>query len=250
MTAIFQKFAGSGFVLILFVLAMIYLFICEKRKPRRIMLVYAPAIMLLLFFNPLFYKLFYTLVGEEIYFRIIWLMPVTISIVYAIIHILESLQGKKRIVFGVVSVLILLLSGKLVYSSTLYSVAENEYHVPQAVVDICDAIEIEGREVKAAFPPEHLLYVRQYSPLVCMPYGREVYMGEYSEFYLTAEKAKIDTEKLVSFAKGTLCHYVILAKDKILSVPMEDFGYEVFEEMHGYIIYKDPTMNYDTFMSK
>ena len=248
MTAIFQKFAGSGFVLILFVLAVIYLFVCEKRKPRRIMLVYAPTIVLLLFFNPLFYKLFHTLVGEEIYFRIIWLMPVTIVIVYAIIHILERLQGKKQLAFGILSVLLLIFSGKLVYSSPLFSVAENKYHMPQAVVDICDAIELEGREVKAAFPPEHLLYVRQYSPLVCMPYGREVYMGEYSEFFLTAEKAKIDTEKLVSFAKGTLCHYVILSKEKVLSEPMENYGYEVFDEMHGYIIYKDPTMNYDTHM--
>ena len=69
--------------------------------------------------------------------------------------------------------MVLMISGKLVYSSPLFSRAENTYHIPQVVVDICDAIEVEGREVMAAFPDEFLLYVRQYSPVICMPYGRE-----------------------------------------------------------------------------
>ncbi|MBQ7954573.1 MAG: hypothetical protein IJ282_02365 [Lachnospiraceae bacterium] len=248
MTAIFQKFAGSGFILILFVLALIYLFFCEKRKSRRIMLVYVPAIVLLFFFNPLFFKLFYNLVGDEIYFRIIWLMPVTVVMGYTVVHIAERLQGKKRIGFAFVAVLILMLSGKLVYSSPLYSKAENQYHMPQAVVDICDAIEIEGREVMAAFPPEFLLYVRQYSPVVCMPYGRDAVMGIYSEFEILMYEEEIEVEKLAQLAKESLCHYVILSEEKVLIGDMEDYDYEVYDTMHGYVIYRDKTMNYDTYM--
>lgn len=244
MTEIFQKFAGSGFILIIFVLALIYLLICEKRKPRRIMLVYVPMIVLLCFFNPLFFKIFYSLVGEEIYFRIIWLLPVTMVIGYTVVHIAERLQGKKRMGFCLAAVLILMLSGKLVYSSILYSAAENEYHVPDEVVDICDAIEIEGREVMAAFPEEFLLYVRQYSPTVCMPYGRGLMLGYYDPFCYLMLQDEIEVEQLAGYAKEALCHYVIVSEEKVLVGDMEDYDYEVFDIMHGYVIYRDTTMDF------
>ncbi len=247
MTDIFQKFAGSGFILILFVLAFIYLFIFEKRKPRRIMLVYVPAIVLLIFFNPLFFKFFYSLVGEEIYFRIIWLLPVTIVLGYTVVHIAERLQGKKRLFFCLVSVVLLMISGKLVYSSPLYSVAENQYHVPDEVVEICDAIKVEGREVMAAFPEEFLLYVRQYSADVCMPYGRDS-LGYYDEFNGLMNQDEIDAEKLSVLAKERSCHYVIIHEDKVLNGDMADYDYEVFGKVRGYVIYRDNTMNFDTNM--
>lgn len=244
MTEIFQKFSGSGCMLILFVLAVIYLFLCEKRRTRRIMLVYVPVILLLLFFNPLFFGIFSRLAGEEIYFRMIWLLPLTIVIGYTIVHIAERIQGKKRIGFCLAAILILMLSGKLVYSSPLYSVAENKYHVPDKVVHICDAIEIEGREVMAAFPEEFLLYVRQYSPTICMPYGRALIMGYYEEFSHLMQQDEIEVEKLAEFSKQALCHYVILPEETVLIGDMTGYGYEVFDEMYGYVIYRDSTMDF------
>lgn len=244
MTAIFQKFAGTGLILIIFVLALIYLFFCEKRKPRRIMLIYVPAIVLLLFFNPLFFKLFHSLVGEEIYFRIIWLLPITIVIGYTVVHIAECLQGKKQIGFAIVALLMLMISGKLVYSSLLYSPAENEYHVPDEVVEICDLIEIEGREVMAAFPEEFLLYVRQYSTLVCMPYGRGLELGYYDEFSYLMIKDEIDVARMAELAKGSLCHYVIIHESKALTEDPAVYDYEVFGNVNGYVIYRDTTMDF------
>jgi len=244
MTAIFQKFAGSGLILILFVVALVYLFFCEKRKNRRIMLIYVPTIVLLFFFNPLFFKLFYSLVGEEIYFRIIWLLPITIVIGYTVVHITERLQGKKRIGFCLASILMLMLSGKLVYSSLLYSPAENEYHVPDEVVEICELIEVEGREVMAAFPEEFLLYVRQYSTLVCMPYGRGLELGYYDEFSYLMLQDEIEVAKMAELAKKSLCHYVIIHESKTLLGDMADYDYEVFGEVNGYVIYRDTTMDF------
>ena len=55
---------------------------------------------------------------------------------------------------------LVMLSGSFIYSNEFFNRAENLYHVPQSVVDICDAIEVEGREVMAVFPAELLQYVR------------------------------------------------------------------------------------------
>ncbi len=247
MAEIIQKYMGTGLMVIWFLLALIYLFIYEKRKPFRILLIYTPVIVLLFFFNPLFFKLFYSVVGDEIYFRLCWLLPVTVVIAYAIVLICDSLKGKIRWCFAITAMVVMMLSGKLVYSSQLYSKAENIYHVPQAVVDICDAIEIEGREVMAAFPNELLLYVRQYSPVVCMPYGREVLMGrdnDYNELNQVMMSEEIEVEKLATLAKQYMCHYIVIPEDRILLGDMEAYDYQVFGRMHGYTIYKDTTMNF------
>lgn len=247
MTEIFQKFMGSGLVVVLFLVSMIYLWITEKRKPMRILFVYVPTLTLLIYFNPLFFRFFYGLVGEEIYFRICWLLPVIMVIAYTVVSVCEILKGGKRVGFVVAALMILMVSGKLVYSSPLYSRAENPYHVPQKVVDICDAIELEGREVMAAFPDEFILYVRQYSPAVCMPYGREVLQGYYNELRSLIMSEEIDVERLSRVAKSKLCHYVIFSEEAVLSEEMENYGYEKFAVMHGYVIYKDTTMNFTLY---
>lgn len=244
MVAIFQKYMGTGLISILFLAALVYLLIKEKDRPKRILFIYCPIIVLLLFFNPLFFGIFAYAAEEEIYFRLMWLLPVAVVIAYAAVSIFDLLKGKARIGFGVTAVLVICVSGKLVYSSPLYSVAENLYHVPQKVVDICDAIKIEGREVMAAFPDEFLLYVRQYSPVVCMPYGRESITGSYDEFNALMDQKEIQVDELVYLSRENLCHYVILSEDKCLLGDMEAYGFRVFDKMHGYVIYMDTTMNF------
>ncbi len=239
MVEIFHNYVGTGMIVALFLVALVYLFLCEKDKNKRILFVYTPVIVMLLFFNPLFYRIFYEILGSEIYFRIIWLLPLAVVVAYAVVHICVRLQGKVRTGFALICAVVLILSGKLVYSSSLYSPAENSYHVPQKVVDICDAIEVEGREVMAAFPTEFLLYVRQYSPAVCMPYGRTVLMGYYDDFHGLIMSDEIQVEELAQMAKASKCHYVILPEETVLIGDMEAFDYEVFDRMHGYVIYVD-----------
>ena len=222
-----------------FLVAWIYLLICEKKKENRILFVYAPALLLVFFFNPLFYKVFSGLTEEAIYFRFLWLLPVTVVLGYTVVRLYNTLQGRKKIGFVVIAMVLIAVSGKLVYTNPLFSKAENPYHVPQEVVEICDSIKVEGREVMAAFPEEFILYVRQYSPLVCMPYGREVYMGEYNELHTLMRQEEIVVEELAALAKQYSCHYVILSEDKILEGDMADYEYEVFGQVGEYIIYRD-----------
>lgn len=235
---IFQKYMGSGFVMIWFLAALIYLFLNEKQKPKRIFLVYMPVIMLLLYFNPLFANLFCRMVGSEIYFRICWLLPVAVVIAYAAVCIQSRLAGRKKILFTAAAAVLIAVSGKLVYSNPLYSRAENIYHVPESVVEICDAIVVPCREVMAVFPAELFLYVRQYEPTVCMPYNREVF-GHYDPLYYAMEQQTADLEELVPFARERSCHYIILQEEKEILGDPQDFGWELFGRVKGYVIYRD-----------
>lgn len=235
---VFQRYMGTGFVMIWFLAALIYLLINEKHKPKRIVLVYMPVIMLLLYFNPLFASTFCRLVGSEIYFRICWLMPIIVVISYAAVCICGRLAGKKQLLFAAASAVLIAVSGKLVYSNPLYSRAENIYHVPDSVVDICDAIVVPGREVMAVFPSEMLLYVRQYSPVVCMPYGRDAFLY-YTQLYYAMEWGAVDLEVVVPLLRERECHYIILREDREILGDPRDFSWEIFGQTDGYIIYRD-----------
>ena len=160
-------------------------------------------------------------------------------------QIYQSLQEKKRKPFLAIVFVLIAVSGAPVYQNPLYSRAENIYHVPQTVVDICDAIIIPGREVMALFPAEHLLYVRQYTPYVCMPYGRDYLQGWWSELGDVVNSDEIDVAKMAPLAKEKGCHYVIISEKKLLIGDMSNFDYELFARIDGYLVYKDVTMNFD-----
>ena len=240
---LYEKYIGTGMVAGLLVVAVIYLLVTEKNKTSRVVFLYIPIIVLALFFCPFFASAFDYFVGIDIYFRFMWLVPVVVILGYAAVKIVASLTGKKKAIAAIAMGAIVMVSGKFIYANPEYPVAENMYHIPQDVVDICDAIKVEGREVLAAFPREHLLYVRQYSPYVCMPYGREAYTGmEQNDLYDVLMCDRLDAKEVVDKARSRGCHYVIFSKDKQIVGRFEDYEYRLFGEIGGYLIYEDLTI--------
>lgn len=243
----FRSYMGTGLIMIWFAAAVIYLLFTEKRKHIRVLFVYMPLILLVLFFNPLFTKLVYDYIGSEIYYRILWLLPITIVIAFATVEIYGRLQEKKRTLFAIVAAVLVMISGSYVYNNPYFHKAENLYHVPQSVVDICDAIEVEGREVMAVFPVELLQYVRQYSPVVCMPYGREITVERWNyttenKLYDAMEAEEVNAKRLSKLARKALCAYIILPEDKVVNGDLKDYEFELFGQVEGYVIYKDSTV--------
>lgn len=242
---LFRDYMGTGLVVAWFFVCVGYLFFQEKDKSKRILFVYVPLILLLLFFNPLFIKVLYGFIGTEIYYRILWLMPMSIVIAYTIVKLCMTLVGKKR--YGVLlgATAMIILSGSCIYQSPFFSRAENPEHVPVAVAQICDRIQVEGREIMAAFPGELISYVRQYSPLICMPYGRGELVSSWSvdtDFFNAMEEEVLDVEELASYGEQYQCHYIIVASDKELEGQFEDYEYLMLEEIEGYRIYQNKNM--------
>lgn len=242
---LYREYIGSGMIAGLFLVAVIYLFITEKNKLTRILFLYMPILVLALYFFPPFARVVYAFVGDEIYYRMLWLLPVTPILAYAAVKILGSCMGAKKWIVGIALCGIVILSGSLVYRNPFFSKAENRYHVPQTVVDICDAIKVDGREVMAAFPAELLLYVRQYSPYVCMPYGREMLVERWNfhnELYTLMNAEELDAALIVESARARNCHYIIFQEEKNVRGRFEDYEYKLFDVVDGYVIYEDPTI--------
>ena len=239
---LFHNYMGTGLILVWYFAALIYLLLRERERDKRILFVYVPAIMLLLFFNPLFFHVFQEFSEEGIYYRLIWLIPVTVTIAYWIVRICGQLKGKARALFCVVSAILIMISGTLTYSSPIFTRTENLEHVPSEVVEICDMIVVPGREVMAAFPLEMLHFVRQYTPWVCLPFGREVLTGGFSELEYCMRYRQIDVETMAKLAKEEGCHYLIISEEKELLGDMTAYDYELLGKVGKYLVYRDNTM--------
>ncbi len=237
---LFREYMGTGLIVIIFCISLIYLWIKENRKYVRIMFIYVPVILLFLFFNPLFAVLLYDLAENEIYYRILWLLPITVTVAFAAVTLYGKLPKKRRTIYVLAAAAGIVVSGSYIYKNPFFEKAENLYHVPDCVVHICDAIAVPGREVQAVFPLDLVQYVRQYDPTICMPYGREMtverwyYWGDLPD---EMEKEAVELSRLAPLAKEAGCHYIILHETKPGQEGFEKTGYRYVETAAGYRIY-------------
>ena len=248
----YEGYIGSGMLAGLFLAAVIYLFVTEKNKNTRILFLYMPMLTLILYFCPFFAAIVYSFTGEEIYYRQLWLIPVVPVLAYTAVRILMKCSGKRRIFAGAAMVGILLLSGRLAYKSPYFSVAETPYHVPKAVVEICDTIQSEETLVKAVFPGELLQYVRQYNSRIWMPYGREILITRWGfqyDLFELMEARLPDAELIAAEARERGCQYIIFSESKPLSGSFTDYGYEFLTSIGGYGIYWDSDLNWSPWWS-
>lgn len=249
---LFRDYMGTGLIVIWYLISVLYLYIREERKPFRILFVYVPVVILLLYFNPLFAAVVYGVAGSEIYYRILWLLPVTPVIAYACVQIYGELKGVKKGLWILASAAVISISGSYIYDNPFFRKAENLYHIPSDVVAVCDMIEVPGREVMAVFPTELLQYVRQYSPVVCMPYGRDITVERWNhrgklydgwnkvdELYDAMEAEQVDLACLAPLAKEAGCHYIILPCDKQIVGVVGDYNWVWFGASESYVIFRD-----------
>lgn len=140
-----------------------------------------------------------------------------------------------------------MVSGSLVYQSPHFRQAQNVYHVPQAVVEICDAIQSGDTPVKAVFPGELVQYVRQYNSYIWMPYGREALVERWGFSYELFDLQQEETLDILAFAPlahSEGCQYIILPEGRKMLGSLSDYGYELLDEKEGYCIYWDSELDW------
>ena len=242
--SVIKDHMGTGFVTVLFILSLAYLLFTEKDRVKRCFLVYMPLVVLAFFLCPLSLKIYGKISESVTYYRLLWLIPVTPVIAYAATDVCGLFKGFKRNVCIAGLALLMAVSGRLMYSDMYMVKAANIYHMPQAVVDICDALHVEGREVMAVVPFEMQQFVRQYDPCICMPYGREYMMGistevnDLREAMLSPDK---DPEEIGTLAAQNGCHYIVLYEYEKFDTPPR--YYVEYMTIDGYVIYKSTLLS-------
>ena len=245
---VWQNISGSGMLLALYVCAVIFLFFTEKETYKRILLVYLPAFWIGVLLLPITYKVIAEVIDAEVYYRFFWMLPVTLVIAYTSVQVYHLYQGKYRALLAIGLVMVIMLSGDFVYNNWRYSKAENEYHVPQEVVELCDLMHVDGREVLALFPEELMQYVRQYDSTICLPYGRNVLVDEWRinhPLHDIMEATVVDCNILSEMAVQYRCAYVVLREESQTVGDITLKGYVLKDTVSGYCVYYNDEVFHD-----
>ncbi len=244
-----KLYGGNGMLLLMFIAASIYIIAAEKDIKKKIILGILPLVILAGFLLPVT-KIVYVAVfddGSDTYYRLLWIIPMYAVIAYGACKALIRIKraSVRRGIFALM-IVIIAVTGSFVYGNQYMSVAENLYHIPQNVIDICDVISpAEGQpRVRAAFPSELVHFVRQYDTDILMPYGREMVVTQwdyYNAVYEVMEKPEtIDVDALLEATRQTKCHYIILADSRKINGNLSDYGLNAIANIDGYTIFEDP----------
>ena len=247
-----------------FLISIIYILAREKDIVRKILVGIMPIVILAGFLLPITRKVYVKLLkseGANTYYRILWLIPMYVVIAYAACLLLVRLKGDAvRRAVTVAIVLVLMLTGKLVYANEeMHKIkVENLYHIPQDIIDICDLVTPAEWEENpwVAFPEECAWFVRQYDAHILMPYGADhIEDGWPDSVHEVLKNVEIvdgveivDAEKLVAAVRedGGVYdgrRYVVIPEDtktRKMSEDLTKFGLELIDKVGHYNVYKDP----------
>ena len=179
---IFKNYVGFHqykFLFVIYLFFLFYLLLAEKNRRIRAILVYAPLLLLICFFVPLFRKVFVRLLNDaETYYRLLWLLQMSLVSAYGAV----KLSGRYRKTGLVVMCAAIVLCGSFVYRSEYITKAQNWYHLPEEAVEVAKLLEPEEGRVMALVPADLIYYIRQYSTNINMPYGREMLIARWDYY--------------------------------------------------------------------
>lgn len=240
---IFKLYTGLKPLVLLAAAAWLYLLFREKNQRTRVLFVYAPVLIFLLFLFPVSRKLFVAAgLDGATYYRVLWTIPMGMITAYGACSIFVK---HKRIGLAVSAVLVM-LCGSFVYNSPYISKAENLYHIPDTVIRICELIapEDENSHVMVAVPEELVYFVRQYDARIKMPYGREMVESQwdyYNAVHAAMEETEvIDMEALIEAAREEYCQYLVISPVREVKGDPEKLGLLFLADIDGYRVYQDP----------
>lgn len=237
------QYEGSGFILLLYAAAFVLLLKNETDRGNRVLFGYLPLALCVLFLLPPVHGIYSKIEGSDTYYRLFWLLPAGTTIVYAAVRTFADHLRRMLILMA----FLIFLCGSNVYENRNIVKAENRLHIPQAVLDVCNTItnDTGGKPAMAAMPSELVQFVRQYDTRIMMPYGREMLMPAYANYYNAVYAAMeqsdpIDAEQLAEAITQYNCRYVVVNRSRQVKGDLSAEGLELVSELDAYQIWRNP----------
>lgn len=246
----FMNFIGgrNGLLHWLFFCAAL-LFCALWGKGDRKRLFWPSVLVLLFFFNPLFYATIGTKFLSGVYWRLLWMLPVSFVIAYALTRLVYRWnKDVVRVAVIVIACVCIIVTGEREFSAKTYQEKENEYEIAQAAVEISDIVaeNLLSWKENIIVPNELLCDVRQYSSAVGLLYGRNA-GGFISEIapdeqmvYEEMSKEEPDLSLVTEVARARECRYIVF-NTSFHRIPedLSGYGYEkIAVVQEDYAVYR------------
>lgn len=240
--AIFKSVTGPYVMFGLFLAALLYIVLVKEEVERNIF-VYVSAIVLVLFFNPVvFWIIGKKILGDQSYCRMLWTVPQVLIMAYAFSDICDRFEKQKFKQAGVVvlSVLILMISGRMIYNTENFGIRENVYGLSDEVVTLVDKIEpskLRGQKTRISAVPEVTGQIRQLTVLYHPRFDRDgvAYNGGEKIAYNELIKEQPDVDTLIDAANAG--HAYLIIKTSQDTPEFMDKGCEMICKTENYVLY-------------
>lgn len=242
MKDMFLKYQGSGITMLLFAAAFLYLFIANREFRQRLGV---PLLfMMVVLFNPVFYwYIWIKLMGATVW-RVFWVFGGAIVFAYALLDISKKVKGKyAKIIPIALGVLMYVCGGRFLYAEKVFTVAENNYKIPQEAIETAEFLLQQEENPHVVLHKKLYNYVRQYTNDIDILYGRDIQGYTYKSddvgrlmVHHELKKRNPDCAIVAQICHERNIDYLVLKKKQ--NVNFEEYGYRQIGEVDKYIIYQ------------
>jgi beta-lactamase superfamily II metal-dependent hydrolase len=186
-------------------------------------------------------------IGKNVYWRMFWIVPVTVLIAYMFASMISRLGRKWQRCIAILGIcLAIMQSGVFIYREN-FSERQNRYKLYMEVPVICDLIEEDAD--KCGITEKGLIVVndlasqiRQYDASIRMPYGRNALRNEKiskraSAIYAVMNSESLDVNTLAANAAGGKYQYLVFYKEAYRE-ELKQAGYELIGDVGNYDLYR------------
>lgn len=228
----------------LLLLCILFILWQEKDWTRKILIGILPLVFLFFYWCPATGLLFMKLLGENVYWRILWLILIAVTIPYAFCLLLKKLSGIKRQGVFLLLLGVIVLGGEKVLSNEWFETATNVYKVPQNVVAVCDLLP---GNVHVLASNRLTPYLRLYDPTLTLEYARNALVfngmeevhGPMAHLYKAVQEPEIDIDVVGPLAKEEGCTFLIFSSSRTYKGDWADYGYREYWSTDEFVIFVD-----------
>lgn len=242
----YQSYVGVGFYHILYLICLIWVARDRKiDKKWKYLFVGYTVVFLVLYYFPVTARIIITLIGRDVYWRMFWILPLPVFVAFAVSWFVdgEPLKGWKRILCVAAVAVVLILSGRNLYTNGGFLPAENTQKIMEETVMVCEMLEAdrqEGEVIRAAVPNEMLYELRQYDADIYLPYGRWEYeYPDRQELIDAMNTQPVEPETLAAALRKFECNYLVYPAADGLIEAMQEENFEFLGAVGNYQVYKD-----------
>lgn len=188
---------GSKKYLILYGISYIIIAFFGKKEEKTFFTI-IPIINAITIWNPLFINIIAKyLTSAATFWRVLWLLPIELSIACSILLIMDKVKNKYKSVAFIIGIMIIIICGKFTYNKEIgFSTPENWEKIPQYIIDqtnyIIDNTEKDEKiMVMAPGEPLHSCTMRQLTPKIELLYSRMMYFDDILSYQEICERSEL-----------------------------------------------------------